>query len=93
MGLVEVVEDVDVLVSLLEKHNPTAAELSTATLEAIFTDLEADRLPRTTAQVKAARKMGETRVAVGLEAALQRNRDYEAIWKDEESIRKYFGRA
>ena len=80
------------LAELLEKYNPAAANPTTAILETVFTELETVRIPASSTSVKASRKMGESRVVEGLEAALQRNKDYTAMWSDEASIRKAYGR-
>lgn len=61
------------LTTLLEKYNPDAGSPPTTTLETIFTEYEQARIPRSSAMVKQARSLGETRVASGTEACIARN--------------------
>lgn len=88
-GANQAFEDVDLLITLLEKHNLSSSPPSTALLESLFSEFEAVRIPRSSAMVKGARAQGETRVAEGVEACLKRNAQYRETWKDEESIRKH----
>ena len=54
-------------------HNPSAGPPSTATLKAVFLELEAYRITRTAMLVKKARAQGEIRVVEGVEACKRRN--------------------
>jgi salicylate hydroxylase len=73
------------LITLLEKHNPSTAPPTTELLETLFSELEAQRIPPSSAMVKGARKQGELRVVEGVEACIKRNREYQRIWKDRRS--------
>ncbi|KAI0688032.1 hypothetical protein BC835DRAFT_1408199 [Cytidiella melzeri] len=88
-GANQALEDVDMLADLLEKHNPSSAPPSTETLETVFTEMEAERIPRSSALVKGARRQGEARVVSGVDACLKRNQQFREIWKDEESVRRW----
>ncbi|KAJ3559367.1 hypothetical protein NM688_g399 [Phlebia brevispora] len=88
-GANQAFEDVGLLVELLDKHNPSSAPPSAAVLEAIFSELEKVRIPRTAALVKQARTQGESRVVDGVEACIKRNAAYREIWKDHDSVAKH----
>lgn len=87
-GANQAFEDIDLLVTLLDKHNPTASSPSTELLEALFSELEVDRIPPSAAMVKRAREQGEIRVVEGLEACLKRNQTVRETWKDRGSLMK-----
>lgn len=76
---------------LFEKHNPSASTLDTATLDMIFTELEAVRIPRSSEMVEAARVQGELRVAQGTEACIARNNRFRDMCKDPDGYKKRFG--
>ena len=84
-------EDAGLLIDLLEKHNPSASSPSTSVLEAVFTELEAARIPRTAELVKRARLQGETRVVHGVQACIDRNNWYRKTLSDQSSAQKKFG--
>ena len=90
-GANQAFEDVDLLVALLQKHNPTATAPSTETLEAVFSELEKVRIPRSAKLVKQARAQGESRVVHGVEGCKKRNDAYREMWKDDETIIKNLG--
>lgn len=85
-GANQAFEDVDLMIELLEKCNPSAASPPTATLESIFTEFEKTRIPRSATLVKQAREQGESRVVEGVENCIKRNAAYREIWKDRESV-------
>ena len=68
-----------------------AAPPSTETLERVFGELEAVRIPFTAQMVKKARAQGETRVVSGTQACLERNKNYRAMLADEKLIKQRFG--
>ncbi|KAH9917931.1 FAD/NAD(P)-binding domain-containing protein [Epithele typhae] len=73
-GANQACEDVYHLVRLLQKHHPDpTAPPSTATLDDVFSALEALRIPRTSALVARARAQGESRVVSGVEACRARD--------------------
>ena len=84
-------EDVELLVELLEKYNPSCSEPSTATLDKIFAELEKIRIPRTSELVKRARATGETHVATDLEACIARNKATREMCQDPKGHEKRFG--
>ncbi len=73
-------EDVDLLIELLDKYNPSAASPSTSTLQTIFKEFETVRIPRSSAMVKSARAQGECRVVQGVEACIERNKAVREQW-------------
>lgn len=75
-GANQAFEDIDLLVGLLEKYNPSAAAPSTAALHAVFSELEEVRIPRTAKLVQLARAQGEIRVTQGVDACKARNDAY-----------------
>ena len=85
-GANQAFEDVDLLIELLEKHNPTTQPPSTKTLGTIFSELEAVRIPRSSAMVQGARAQGETRVVQGVEACKARNDTYRRDWSDPDAM-------
>lgn len=69
-------EDIYHLTRLFSTHMPTPStvtDITTELLKSIFTDFETLRIARTSALVKGARAMGETRVVEGREACLARD--------------------
>ena len=70
------------MIELLEKYNPSAAPPSTSTLETVFSELEAIRIPRSSALVKAARAQGESRVVNGAEECKARNDVVRDLFRD-----------
>lgn len=84
-------EDVDLLIQLLQKHNPAADSPSTYVLEVVCTELERVRVPRTSEMIELARKQGETRVAEGVDACISRNNYYRQMCQDESRFRERFG--
>lgn len=76
---------------LLEKHNPAAEPPSTQTLEAVFTELERTRIPRTSEMVKKARMQGEMRTVAGVEACMKRNTMIRDMCSDPEKMKARFG--
>ena len=84
-------EDADILVELLEKHNPSAGHPSTVVIATIFAELEEARIPRTSDLVKRARMQGDLMVAKGAEACIARNNTLRALCKDPEGHSKRFG--
>ena len=90
-GANQAIEDVGRLVDLLETHNPSGADPSSATLAVMFGELERERIPRTAELVKRARAQGEIRVVSGTEACIKRNNFYRELLKDEEAIRRRLG--
>ncbi|GJE95021.1 FAD-dependent monooxygenase [Phanerochaete sordida] len=90
-GANQAFEDIDLLISLLAAHNPTAVPPSTAMLESVFRELEAARIPRTAELARGARKQGETRVAAGPEACRARNAFYREMCADEMKQKARFG--
>lgn len=73
---------------MLEKHNPSAESPTTTLLETIFSELDTERISKTTALVKGARAMGDTRVVEGVQACIQRNNAYREMAKDPQGVRK-----
>lgn len=90
-GANQAYEDVDLLVQLLGKHNPSAESPTTATLETVFEELEKVRIPRTSDLVKRARAQGNSTVTTGVEACVARNNSVRALCKDPEGHTKRFG--
>lgn len=84
-------EDIDLLIEMLEKHNPSTESPSTATLEAVFTEMEAVRIPRTAQMVKGARAHGDTRTLAGVDACLERNNFFRRLCKDLEMQKARWG--
>ena len=82
----------NLLVALLQEHNPTATEPSTEILEIIFHALETLRIPRSAKLVKQARAQGERRVVHGVEACKKRKDAYREMWKDDDTIIKNMGK-
>ena len=76
----------ELLTALLEKHNPSGQPPSTQTLETIFSELEAVRIPRSSAMVQGARAQGESRVVQGAEACKARNDAYRKDWSDPDAM-------
>lgn len=85
-GANQAFEDVDLLLELLEKHNPSAQPPSASTLETIFTELEAIRVPRSSALVKAARAQGNSRVVQGVDGCKARNDVIRESFKDPDAL-------
>jgi salicylate hydroxylase len=81
-GANQAFEDINLLTNLLKQYNPEAGSPSTATLDAIFTEIEKVRIPRTSDFVKSARAHGDSRVLSGVEACLARNNDMRELCKD-----------
>lgn len=79
------------LVELLLKHNPSGENPSTSILEAIYNELEAARIPRSSEMVKGARAQGESRVVHGVEACIKRNNDYRELYSLDKNVRARFG--
>ena len=71
---------------LLEKYNPNGEPPSTVTLETIFAELEATRIPRSSQLVQEARAQGESRVVQGAEACKARNTVVRELWVDPDAI-------
>lgn len=90
-GANQAYEDVSLLMELLEKHNPSAEPPSTQTLEAVFTELERTRIPRTSEMVKKARMQGEMRTVAGVEACMKRNAMIRDMCSDPEKMKARFG--
>ncbi|GJE95031.1 FAD-dependent monooxygenase [Phanerochaete sordida] len=90
-GANQAYEDIDLLMELLKKHNPSAELPSTPMLEAVFTELERTRIPRTSDLVRKARAQGEMRTVVGVEACMRRNAAIRDMCSDPEKIRARFG--
>lgn len=90
-GANQAIEDIDILIELLEKNSRADISPSTATLNHVFTELEAVRIPRTAELAKGARKQGETRVVAGREACIARNNYYREMCKDEAKLKARFG--
>ncbi|KAI0087302.1 hypothetical protein BDY19DRAFT_955012 [Irpex rosettiformis] len=91
-GANQALEDVNTLVTLLETYNiSSSASPSTETLETMFTEMEARRIPESSKVVKGARRQGELRVVKGVEACIKRNNEYMEIWKNRESLKKWVG--
>jgi salicylate hydroxylase len=78
-------------VQLFEKHNPAANAPSTAILDAIFTELERVRIPRTSEIVRLARAQGELRVTEGVEQCIARNNYFRELCKDSNGYAHRFG--
>ncbi|KIK98665.1 hypothetical protein PAXRUDRAFT_133752, partial [Paxillus rubicundulus Ve08.2h10] len=81
-GANQALEDIYHLVRLLKKHNPSASQPSTTTLEQVFQEYQGLRIPVTTKLVKEARKRGEVRVVSGVEACKRRNELVKAAFSD-----------
>ncbi|KAI0093159.1 hypothetical protein BDY19DRAFT_982954 [Irpex rosettiformis] len=79
-------EDIDLLTELLDKYNPSTASPSTSTLEALFTEFETARIPRSSAMVKGARALGESRVVQGVDACIERNNKVRIQWSDADAV-------
>ncbi|KAF8589121.1 FAD/NAD(P)-binding domain-containing protein [Ramaria rubella] len=96
-GANQALEDVSKLTSLLIRHAPPSAlsdgcSLSAATLKLVFGELDAQRIPRTSALVRGAREMGSQRVLPsGSKDAEERNRKTREAWSqsDENLLRVY----
>ncbi|KAF9264188.1 FAD/NAD(P)-binding domain-containing protein [Marasmius fiardii PR-910] len=78
----QALEDVYHLVRCLVKYNPKASSPSTTTLESVFNEYEAIRIPRTSVLVQKARAAGEARVVEGLTDCLGRNEKTRRIWQN-----------
>lgn len=89
-GANQAFEDIALLTSLLQKHNPDAKSPPTDILTTIFTEYERTRIPRTAALVEEARKQGELRVVSGVAACKERNDSYREIHRQEEAIMKRY---
>ncbi|KAJ7226755.1 hypothetical protein GGX14DRAFT_692993 [Mycena pura] len=75
-GANQAFEDVHHLIRLLVEHHSAGTNNvgpSVATLSAVFTAFETERMERTATMVQGARKAGELRVVAGVEAARARN--------------------
>lgn len=70
------------MIRLLKTHNPSGRSPSTAVLSDIFTQYEQVRIPRTSALVQGARKVGESRTLQGLEACRARNAEVRENWSN-----------
>jgi len=57
---------------------------STELLSTIFSEYEGIRITRTAELVRGARKQGEVRTVVGVEACLARNEVVRKMWQDDE---------
>ena len=77
------------MVELLEKYNPSAESPSTATLGTVFKELEAVRIPTSSAMVRGARLQGDKRVTVGIEECIAHNNFLRELMRDEEKYYKY----
>ena len=84
-------EDVDALIELLQKYNPSGNSPATATLGTIFTELEKVRIPRTAELVKRARAQGDAHIVSGAEACIARNNAIRALCQDPHGHEKRFG--
>lgn len=87
-GANQAFEDIDLLVGLLEKHNPLTVSPPTSTLDTIFSELEAVRIPRTAKMVKLAREQGEVRVVQGVDACRARNDRYREKFKNKQLLKR-----
>ncbi|KAI0790626.1 hypothetical protein C8Q75DRAFT_716562 [Abortiporus biennis] len=74
-GANQAFEDINLLTELLKQNAPGSGEYSTESLEKIFTDFEKQRIPRCAQLVKEARRLGDQRVLVGVEACKERNNE------------------
>jgi len=83
-GANQAFEDTYHLVRLLVKYNPEASQPPTELLSTIFSEYEGIRIPRTAELVRGARKQGEVRTVVGVEACLARNEMVRKMWQDVE---------
>ncbi|KIJ18643.1 hypothetical protein PAXINDRAFT_167222 [Paxillus involutus ATCC 200175] len=81
-GANQALEDIYHLVRLLNKHNASASQPSTKTLEQVFQEYQGLRIPVTTKLVKEARRRGEVRVVSGVEACKRRNELVKAAFSD-----------
>ena len=84
-------EDIGALMELLEKHNPSAQVPSTETLETVFKELEAERVPKSSAMVRGARAQGERKVMRGVEECIKRNHFFREAMEKGEFFRARFG--
>ncbi|EMD37072.1 hypothetical protein CERSUDRAFT_155529 [Gelatoporia subvermispora B] len=85
-GANQAFEDIYHFIRLLVKHNPSAAGPSTDVLQAVFSEYETIRIPRTSALVQGARKRGDDRVLQGAEERKKRNELIKEHWNDESTI-------
>ncbi|KIP01415.1 hypothetical protein PHLGIDRAFT_131270 [Phlebiopsis gigantea 11061_1 CR5-6] len=90
-GANQAFEDVDLLVGLLDKHNPSAGAPSTHALHTVFTELEAVRIPRSAELVALARAQGEIRVLQGVDACMRRNERYREKFRNKQLLRARLG--
>ena len=90
-GANQAFEDVDLLIGLLDKHNPSAGAPSTHTLHTVFTELEAVRIPRSAELVALARAQGEIRVLQGVDACMRRNERYREKFRNKQLLRARLG--
>lgn len=74
------------LIQLLDKYNPSGTAPSTTTLETIYSELEAVRIPRSSLLVKGAHIQGENRVVEGVEECKARNATVRGLWKDPDAV-------
>ncbi|KAI0344757.1 FAD/NAD(P)-binding domain-containing protein [Trametopsis cervina] len=79
-GANQAFEDIDHLITLLKTYNPSASSPPTLVLESLFTELESQRIPRSSAMVKGARAQGESRVVQGTEECIKRNQAIRERW-------------
>ncbi|OCH92783.1 FAD/NAD(P)-binding domain-containing protein [Obba rivulosa] len=85
-GANQAFEDIYHFVRLLVKHNPSAADPSTAILHAAFSEYETIRIPRASALVTGARKRGDNRVVHGVEERKKRNEKIREHWSNEAAV-------
>ena len=83
--------DIDFLIDLLEKFNPSAQPPSTDTLDKVFTELEKVRIPYSAELVRRSRAQGEEHVASAVEVCIARNNGVRALCKDPKGYEKRFG--
>lgn len=72
-GANQSLEDIDLLIELLEKHNPSAQSPPTAILARIFDELEKARIPRSSDMVNKSRVAANAAVVCGVDACITRN--------------------
>ncbi|KAF8488077.1 hypothetical protein JB92DRAFT_3018283 [Gautieria morchelliformis] len=92
-GANQALEDVSTLTELLQTYAPSdSGALATSTLRTVFDKLDASRIPRTSALVRGARKVGSQRVLPSVsQDAEERNRKTVEDWSrtDDQLLKNY----
>jgi salicylate hydroxylase len=90
-GANQAFEDIDLLITTVDKHLKPTEEPSTATLDTVFEEVEKVRIPRTAEMVKKARVQGQIHVTSGIEECIARDNFLRALCADPDGHKKRFG--